>query len=153
VTAVKQVSPEQAIALDELRMAMVELFGAERRLRGREQQRSHALSNSQLRALSALAQDHEVTAGELAKSADLNPASVTAMLDQLEANGIIERRRGAPDRRVCMVSLTEKGRAILDERRAHWEALWEEYFGDLSEAELAVGSRVMRQMIQMLDGI
>jgi DNA-binding MarR family transcriptional regulator len=75
------------------------------------------------------------------------------MLDQLEANGIIERRRGAPDRRVCMVSLTEKGRAILDERRAHWEALWEEHFGDLSEAELAIGERVMRQMIQMLDGI
>jgi DNA-binding MarR family transcriptional regulator len=137
----------------ELRMAVGELFGAERRLRGREQQRPRDLTHSQLRALSALAQDDEVSAGELAKSADLNPASVSAMLDQLETNGIIQRRRHALDRRVCMVSLTEKGRAILDERRAHWESLWEDKFGDRSEEELSAALGVIRQIIQMLDGM
>jgi DNA-binding MarR family transcriptional regulator len=147
-----QVSPA-ATALDELRFAMVELFGAERRLRGREQQQSRALTHSQLRALSALARIDEVSAGELAKSADLNPASVTAMLDQLEANSIITRSRHALDRRVCMVSLTAKGRAILDEHRIHWESLWEEHFGDRPEVELSAALDVIRQMIRMLDGM
>src|ERR1700730_12011814 len=120
-------------ALEEVRLAMGELFGAERRLRGREQQQPRDLTNSQLRALVVLGRAEEVTAGGLAKSADLNPASVTAMLDQLEANGIVERRRGAQDRRVCLVSLTDRARAIVDEKRAHWQALWEQHCGDMPE--------------------
>jgi DNA-binding MarR family transcriptional regulator len=153
VTALERTSSDSATALDKLRMATAELFGAERRLRGREQQRPRALTNSQLRALSALAVLEEVTAGELARSADLNPASVSAMLDQLATNGIIQRRRNGADRRVCMVSLTAEGRAILDERRTHWESLWQEQLGNRPEAELAAALSVIRQMIQMLDGL
>src|ERR1700730_11111335 len=122
-------------ALEEVRLAMGELFGAERRLRGREQQQPRDLTNSQLRALVVLGRAEEVTAGDLARSADLNPASVTAMLDQLEANGIVQRRRTAHDRRVCMVSLTDQGRAILDEKHAQWQVLWKQHLGDLSEDE------------------
>lgn len=151
MTPAAQISAERASALDELRVAMVELLGAERRLRGREQQRPRELTHSQTRALFALAGEDEVSAGELAKSADLNPASVSAMLDQLEANEIIRRRRNALDRRVCMVSLTDKGRAILDERRMHWESMWREQFGDRSEEELSAALGVIRQMIRMLD--
>jgi DNA-binding MarR family transcriptional regulator len=142
-----------ATMLESLRMSMGELFGAERRLRGRESQQSREVTHSQLRALIVIGREEEVTAGELAKSADLNPASVTAMLDQLEANGIVERRRTARDRRVCLVSLTEKGRAIVDEKRMRWQALWEEHLGGLSEGELAAALRVMRTMAQLLDGL
>ena len=143
----------QQTALDEVRLTLGELFGAERRLRWREQQQQRDLTNSQLRALFSLGKADEVTAGELAKSADLNPASVTAMLDQLESNGIVERRRGAEDRRMCMVSLTDKGRAIVDERRARWQALWEEHLGDISDEELSSALRVMRTIVELLDGM
>jgi DNA-binding MarR family transcriptional regulator len=141
------------VTLDQVRLAMGELFGAERRLRSREQQQPQDLTHSQLRALLILERDDAVTAGELAKSADLNPASVTAMLDHLESNGVVERRRHASDRRVCMVSLTAKGRAIVDDKRAGWQALWEERFGDLSELELNAALRVLRTMIEVMDGI
>jgi MarR family transcriptional regulator, organic hydroperoxide resistance regulator len=153
VTAVDQAaSPTlQPSVLDEVRLAFVELLGAERRLRSREQNRSRDLTQSQLRALSALSKVDEVTAGELAKSADLNPASVTAMLDQLEANDIIERRRAEQDRRMCMVSLTEKGRAILDERQANWLALWQEHFGDMPDEDLSAALRVIQKMVWLLD--
>ncbi len=152
MTAIEPVAGHrQTTTLDELRVAMGELFGAERRLRGRDQQRSRDLTNSQLRALFVLGKSAEVTAGELAKSADLNPASVTAMLDQLEANGIVARRRAAHDRRVCLISLTDKGRSIVDSERRRWQALWEASFGDLSEPELSLALQVMRRMIALLD--
>jgi DNA-binding MarR family transcriptional regulator len=140
-------------ALDDLRIAMGELFGAERRLRGREQQQAPRLTQSQLRALAVLNKADEVTAGDLAKSAGLNPASVTAMLDQLESNGIVVRRRPPHDRRICLVALTGRGRAVLDERRAQWHHLWDERFGKLSEDDLAAGLRVMRTMTELLDGL
>jgi DNA-binding MarR family transcriptional regulator len=153
VTAVEPAATRPSRTLDELRMAMGELFGAERRLRGREQQQPRDLTNSQLRALIVLEKSIEVTAGELAKSADLNPASVTAMLAQLEANGIVERRRSSQDRRVCIVSLTDKGRGIVEDKRANWQALWEAHLGDLSEQELTAALRVMRTMTALLDGL
>jgi DNA-binding MarR family transcriptional regulator len=139
--------------LDELRLAMGELFGAERRLRGRDQQQPREITNSQFRALLVLDKSDEVTAGELAKSADLNPASVTAMLDQLEANGIVARRRGDQDRRVCMVSLTDTGRAIVESRRARWQALWVHHLGDMSDEELTAALRVIRTMTGLLNGL
>jgi DNA-binding MarR family transcriptional regulator len=139
--------------LDELRLAMGELFGAERRLRGRDQQQPRDLTNSQFRALLVLDKSDEVTAGELAKSADLNPASVTAMLDQLEANGIVARRRGAQDRRVCMVSLTDTGRAIVETKRSRWQARWEQHLGDMSDEELTAALRVIRTMTELLNGL
>jgi DNA-binding MarR family transcriptional regulator len=88
---------------------------------------------------------------ELAKSADLNPGTVTVMLDQLETRGIVQRDRMARDRRVCVVSLTDQGRAILQERHAHWQAMWEARFGDLTESELAAALHVLRKMIDLLD--
>ncbi len=153
MTTVEPTAKRPSTTLDELRMALGELFGAERRLRGREQQQPRDLTHSQLRALLVLHKSEDVTAGELAKSADLNPASVTAMLDQLEANGIVERRRGSQDRRVCMVSLTDKGRGIVEEKRANWQMLWDAQLGNLSEEELSAALRVMRTMTALLEGL
>ncbi len=153
MTTVDPLADSATTTLEQVRLAMGELFGAERRLRGREQQQPRGLTHSQLRALMVLAESVEVTAGELAKSADLNPASVTAMLDQLEANGIVERRRDAQDRRVCLVSLTGAGRAIVEEKRARWQALWEAHLGDLSEEDLVAALRVMRTMTKLLEGL
>jgi MarR family transcriptional regulator, organic hydroperoxide resistance regulator len=148
-TASKQL--ERETALDQVRLTLGEIFGAERRMRGRDQGRG--LTHSQLRALAHLGKEDEVTAGDLAKSADLNPASVTAMLDQLESNGIVERRRNAQDRRVCMVALTEKGRTVVDDERARWLALWEKHLKDLSEDQLMSALLVMRTIAQLLDDL
>ena len=47
-----------------------------------------------------------MTVGEIARSAELTPATVTVMIDQLEAANIVQRTRSTEDRRVCNVSLT-----------------------------------------------
>ncbi len=138
-------------ALEQVRIAMGELFGAERRLRARDQQQPGGLTQSQLRALVLLDKEEAVPAGQLARSADLNPATVTAMLDQLECNGIVERKRHPTDRRVCMVSLTSKGRDIVHDKRAAWQSLWEQRLGHLSEAELLAALRVLKTMTDIIE--
>lgn len=149
-----QVTSVEQTPLDQLRLGLGELFGAERRLRGREQQRAQELTHSQFRALTVLSKADEVTAGELARSADLNPASVTAMLDHLEADGVVQRRRGSPtDRRLCMVSLTDKGRDLLDRKRADWHSRWERHVGHLPEEDLTAALGVMRTIVELLDAI
>ena len=139
-------------ALEDLRSALSQMFGAERRLRGRE----HApgeLTHAHIRSLHALGAQGEMTAGQLAKSADLNPASVTAMLDHLQDAGIVSRTRSTTDRRVCLVSLTPDGRELLERKAAKWRALWQERLESYSDADLEVTGQIVRDLAALFDGI
>jgi DNA-binding MarR family transcriptional regulator len=140
-------------ALNALRAAYGELLGAERRLRGRNPARKGELSNAQVRALFQLKRDEECTSGEIAKRADLSPASVTAMLDQLEQDGIVRRRRSEQDRRQVIVSLTDAGHEALQAKRADWERLWLEQLSEHDDAEVEAATRVLRSIVRMLDGV
>jgi DNA-binding MarR family transcriptional regulator len=141
----------QAESLEGLRDAIAQMFAAERRLRSRESAPGE-MTHAHIRSLHALA-DGPLTAGQLARSAELNPASVTAMLDHLEDAGIVERTRSTTDRRVCNVALTDTGRTLLSEKTARWREMWAERLGAYSEAELDVARRIARDVSEMLDSI
>jgi DNA-binding MarR family transcriptional regulator len=145
-------SATRATALEELRSAFIELMGAERRLRGRSPHKAGELSPTQIRALFQLA-DADTTAGCMARKADISPASMTAMLDQLEADGMVTRRRSEEDRRQVIVSLTATGREKLAAKRAFWEERWEALLAEHTEEELAAAVRVMRSVGGLLDSL
>jgi DNA-binding MarR family transcriptional regulator len=139
--------------IEELRAALAHMSGAERRLRGRDHSRPGELTFAQIRALAALGREREMTAGQLARSADLNPATVTAMLDHLEAAGIVARHRSTTDRRVCNVSLTGDGWELLEQKLAAWQRRWEDMLADVSDADLRTAARVVGQVTGLYDEI
>jgi MarR family transcriptional regulator, organic hydroperoxide resistance regulator len=149
----------QATAIDpagkveELRVGFNQLFASERRLRGRDHSRPGELTFAQLRTVAALGREDEMTAGQLAKSAELTPAAVTAILDQLEEAKIIERRRSTADRRVCNVALTPEGRELLERKLASWQRFWADGLSEFSDKELAIAARVVSQVTGMLDTV
>ena len=67
---------------------------------------------------SLIAKDEEITAGALAKRAELSPGAMTALLDQLERDGVIAPPPLETDRRQVIVSLTEAGRESVAAKRA-----------------------------------
>jgi DNA-binding MarR family transcriptional regulator len=139
---------------EDVRLGFIELLGAERRGRARDQKCGPGeLTQTQIRALFKLDSAGESTAGDLAKAAELSPASVSAMLDHLERDGIVERTRSASDRRVVVVSLTESGRALLAEKRERWRARGREALAGVSEEHLHAAADVMRRMAAMLDDL
>ncbi len=139
--------------VEELRAALARMSGAERRLRGRDHSRPGELTFAQIRALAALGREREMTAGQLARSADLNPATVTAMLDHLEAADIVQRHRSTADRRVCNVSLTPNGWELLEHKLASWHARWKEQLADVSDADLRTAARVIGQVTDIYEEI
>ncbi|ADB51717.1 MarR family winged helix-turn-helix transcriptional regulator [Conexibacter woesei] len=145
--------PSREQLAEGLRTAFGELLRAERRLRSRDPQRPGALSYSQVRALVLLDDAEEATAGQLARAADLTPASVTSLLDQLEHEGMVQRRRSEQDRRLVVVSLTPQGRALLSEKRAIWQRCWQQAFADLDDRDVAAAGEAMRRMARMFDSI
>jgi len=129
------------------------LMGAERRLRGRDQHRRNddGLTIAQVRALFALDKSEAATAGEIAETARLSPASVTAMLDDLERDGIVTRVRSDTDRRRVLVVLTDDGRAVLKKRRRLWLKRWDVAMADVPERDLEAAADVLRRITGLLD--
>ena len=125
--------------LTELRAAFGELMGAERRLRGRDPR--HARIHAQMPPVRQGRGDH---GRQLAKRAELSPGAMTAMLDQLESNGVITRRRSETDRRQVIVQLTERGHEVVAAKRAMWEGYWEEGLAAHTDEELLAAGRVIR---------
>jgi DNA-binding MarR family transcriptional regulator len=70
--------------------------------------RALGLGPADLRCLDWLA-DGPKTAGALATATGLRPAATTALLDRLEARGLVARVRDETDRRRVLVRMTEEG--------------------------------------------
>ena len=94
-----------------------------------------------------------MTAGQLAKSAELTPATITAILDQLEAANIVERRRSTEDRRVCNVALTPEGWELLERKLAVWHGLWAERLSGFSDKEIATAAAILHEVTGILDTV
>jgi DNA-binding MarR family transcriptional regulator len=144
---------DPAARTDELRTVLNQLMAADRRLRGRDHSRPGELTFAQLRAVAALGHSREMTAGQLARSAELTPASVTAILDQLEGANIVERRRNADDRRVCNVALTTEGWELLERKLAAWRGRWDERLARFSDQELATAVEVLHEVTGIFDAV
>lgn len=92
------------------------------------------VSYVRLRLLRALDvdEDHAMTMTELAKALDVTQRRVTALVDALEGEGMVQRRRHPTDGRSTIVSLTRRG---SKQHQASWEGRQVEIsrvFGDLS---------------------
>ena len=82
-------------------------------LQSRALAKSTGLTGPQLVILMAVAELGEVTTRALAENADLSPATVVTVLDNLEQREIVERYRSRTDRRIVYTRLTPAGVALV----------------------------------------
>jgi DNA-binding MarR family transcriptional regulator len=150
-SALKDPAVTREQALDDLGAAFKGIMGAPRRLRGRETHHAEELSFAQFHLLFGLSEHAELSTSQLAVAADLAPATVTQMLDGLVALGLVERTRSQLDRRVVTCALTERGRELISEKRAHWEKRWRKALSDFSAEELATAAAVIDRLRRMYD--
>ena len=144
---------QPASTIEELRTALNQLLAADRRLRGRDHSRPGELTFAQIRTIAALGRGNEMTAGQLAKSAEMTPATITSILDQLEAANIVERRRSTEDRRVCNVALTPEGWELLERKLSVWHGLWSERLARFSDEEIATAAAILHEVTGILDTV
>jgi DNA-binding MarR family transcriptional regulator len=144
---VSETPPDTLRGLDQ---ALSEMLGAERRLRGRLK---GDLTINHLRALVWLSRNGgSGTPGEISRETDLNPASVTGMLDQLETQELVARERSQTDRRVVQVTLTEHGRTVLARKREYWRECWEAALADVPQQDRETAAAVLRRIAALYDG-
>jgi DNA-binding MarR family transcriptional regulator len=144
-------SRDRTDALEAVGRAFKGTVAALRRLRGRESQHPGELSYAQYGLLFGLAESPAMSARELALSADVSPATATEMLDALAATGLVKRTRSTLDKRIVLTSLTDRGRALVDERRARYEPRWRAALAEFSDQELLAATRVLDRLRGMFD--
>ena len=92
------------------------------------------LSGRQYVVLAVMDSDEPASQLELATLTGLLPAQVVPVLDELEARGLVERRRSESDRRRSVVRLTDDGRALLARADELDRSLTDLMFGQLEPA-------------------
>jgi DNA-binding MarR family transcriptional regulator len=92
------------------------------------------LSGRQYVVLAVMDSDEPASQLELATLTGLLPAQVVPVLDELEARGLVERRRSESDRRRSVVRLTEEGRTLLARADELERSLTDLMFGQLDPA-------------------
>ncbi len=75
------------------------------------------LRNTDLRLMNLLDGKDGVTVNEIARRAHVDKAWVSRCLCELERSGLVDRRGHGPDSRLRVVSLSAKGRALLERVR------------------------------------
>lgn len=138
---------------EQLGRSVKALMAAVRRLRGRESRHPGELSDAQYGLLFGLCEGEERPLSELAHLADVSPATATQMLEALEHVGLVHRARSERDRRVVLTSLTERGRLLVEERRARYEPRWRRALAGFSDAELLTASAVLDRLREMFDQV
>ena len=125
----------------QLRLAVLRLS---RRLR---QQAVGQITASQISALSTVAKRGELSLGELAAVEQIAPPSMTRIAARLEAQGLLERRIDAADRRVARVAVTPAGSELLQETRTRRDAYLAERLRTFDDAE----RELLAQAIPLLE--
>ncbi|MDI1462652.1 MarR family winged helix-turn-helix transcriptional regulator [Catellatospora sp. KI3] len=104
------------------------------------------VSPSQARALGVLGKEDALRLNVLAEQLRIAPRSVTEVVDDLEARGLVERRADPADRRATLVALTGPGRETVAAIGAARRAEADRFFGTLSPADRAHLIRILKQL-------
>lgn len=95
------------------------------------------LNRSQWRLLAYVLRDEGMTQTELARSLELERATVGQAIDALERKQFVERIKSPGDRRVWRIHATAMGRQLVPELRETINEIYEQMFAGFSKQEIS----------------
>jgi MarR family transcriptional regulator, lower aerobic nicotinate degradation pathway regulator len=88
---------------------------------------------------------------ELGNQLGIDRTTIVELIDQLESQGVVERRRNAADRRSYALSLTPKGRTIQKRASRAFDSAADEFFNALKPAERLQLQDMLQRLIGAAD--
>ena len=87
---------------------------------------------------------------EIASACLIEPGSLTVLLNRMEKQGLVERRREGQNRRNCFIYLTERGRELAAEVVDTFYEVENQALTGLSEEEQAAFAKLCDRIIENL---
>ena len=138
-TLQRQVAMQIMITAKRWKMRVADLF------------RDHGHTGAPTVVLYILA-DHPkgLTLSELSERMELSGASLTRLVQRLERDGMVSRRRMVGDGRSWLIEMEPGGHQAVKEFEVHASAMRQRMFQDVSEADMAAALRVLNALSDRL---
>ena len=101
------------------------------------------LTPARLRVLGTLYHEGPLIMNALAEQLGVTPRNITALIDGLEQDALVERRRHPSDRRATVIALTALGHKLT-------ESWWDEHIERTGEIFDAISERDQRTLLRIL---
>lgn len=123
---------------DPRREAALRLVETSRLLRGVVEQRlrPYGMTRAQYATLARLDRQDGLAQHELAEALEVQPIGMVRLVDQLSAEGLVERRNDPADRRVNRLYITAAGRERTRAMEGFKQAMGEELFDGFAEPDI-----------------
>ena len=131
--------------LDAILEAMIYLYAESRRVT-RAIAEEHGLTGSQLWVLKMIEPAGRLSLSELSERVRAKNSTMTGIIDRMERDGLVVRRRSDDDRRVINIELTSKGRALASGVQAPPTHLFRSLLESLPDRDAAELERIMTKL-------
>lgn len=101
------------------------------------------VTRAQWKVLFRLTQDPGLRQIELADMLDVEPITLSRIVDRLEEAGLVERRPDPADRRAWRLHVTATARPLVEKLRVLADDMIAEVFGDFDPKDIEITRRVL----------
>ncbi|WP_175279623.1 MarR family winged helix-turn-helix transcriptional regulator [Secundilactobacillus collinoides] len=98
-----------------------------------------------------LTQKEELTNSQIVEALDIRPSSVSVMIKKLEEDGLVERHDSPDDKRISLISLTDKGRDLIKSSHDFKTEFSDALFDGLTDDEKDEFGRLLNKLTDSLD--
>jgi DNA-binding MarR family transcriptional regulator len=109
------------------------------------------LTLSQWIVLELIEEGRVVTPGEAARMLGHNSGATTRLIDELESQGLLERRREPGDRRLVTLALTPAGKRQAKAWKGEMAGFFDELLAEFSAAEIETMIALMSRLVDRLE--
>ena len=120
-------------------------------LHSRQLLREFGVTGPQLAVLRAVGDQGGRSGSALARAVSVSLPTVADIVARLESRGLVTRQRSSSDKRQVVVSLTEKGRSLLDAAPPPLQESFTRQLGELKEWEQTQVLAVLQRIVTMME--
>jgi DNA-binding MarR family transcriptional regulator len=132
--------------LDLILESMIYLYSESRRVT-RAVAEQYGLTGSQLLVLKMLEPRGQVSLSALSEEIRAKNSTVTGIVDRMERDGLVVRRRSGDDRRVVHIELTAKGKKLANDVKADPKHMFRALLEELPSRDAAELERIMTKLV------
>ncbi len=114
--------------------------------------RAHGAAGGEVAVLSLIAMNPGMTQKDLARAVVLKKSALTKLVNEMDAQGLIERRKDCADLRLNALHLTPLGQERLARMRPEMTALQEALLAPLSPGERVMLFELLWRLVGSLEG-
>ncbi len=89
----------------------------------------------------------EISQKELSNYMDIKESSMVRLIDRMEKEELVERRKDSEDRRITKIILTDKGKFLKEELMPRGQEFQDDVLKGISKENLEIFKEVLQRMI------